>query len=70
MAQVSQKKPVAGGVNGQSKDKNSKYESNWGQVIGARGFPMNQFLIKASELERMTSGKMSGKTRMMRSRYF
>ena len=37
------------GVNGQSKDKNSKYESNWGQIIGARRFSNEfSFYIKAS----------------------
>ena len=50
MAQVSQKNnPLQDGVNGQSKDKNSKYESNWGQVIGARRFSNEfSFYIKAS----------------------
>ena len=50
MAQVSQKNnPLQDGVNGQSKDKNSKYESNWGQIIGARRFSNEfSFHIKAS----------------------
>ena len=50
MAQVSQKNnPLKDGVNGQSKDKNSKYESNWEPVIGAKRFSNEvTFQIKAS----------------------
>eukprot|EP00944_MAST-04C_sp_MAST-4C-sp1_P004531 g4531.t1 len=50
MAQVSQKNnPLQDGVNGQSKDKNSKYESNWEPVIGAKRFSNEvTFQIKAS----------------------
>ena len=50
MAQVTQSNnPLQDGINGKGKDRNSKYESNWEPVVGARRFFNNvKFRIKAS----------------------
>lgn len=50
MAQVTQtNNPLQDGINGQGKDGNSKYESNWEPVVGARRFFNDvEFRIKAS----------------------